>query len=238
MAKEARSLGVGAVVGGSTEINDFCDITAVASVNGAPAKDLAEYSDTDTKEYENAGNNDKMMSLVLKARGGDAEAFGDLYTTVWQDLYRYAYYYLGNREDAEDAVQEAAAEAYKGIGKLKHAQAFKSWIFTITVVCCKRRVSTLIRQREQAQLDDFPSLCSDEELASDVEMALEMRKAILSLKPEEKTVVLLAVVGGYKSHEIAEVLHMSGGGVRSKLSRALKKLKDNKEISQFIDEEV
>lgn len=70
-------------------------------------------------------------SLAARARDGDAQAFGDLYAMVWRDLYRFAYYYLGNEEDAEDAVQETAMEAYKGISRLKDPAAFKGWIFTI-----------------------------------------------------------------------------------------------------------
>lgn len=162
--------------------------------------------------------------LAARARDGDAAAFGDLYAAVWKDLYRFAYYYLGNGEDAEDAVQETVLEAYKGIGRLKEPAAFKSWIFTILLACCKRRVGGLIRRREQVQLEERPDLAED---GGEESMALstELRAALSQLKPEERRVVLLSVIMGYKSHEIGEILHMSSGGVRSKLSRALHKLR-------------
>ena len=168
--------------------------------------------------------------LVARAREGDPAAFGELYADVWKDLYRFAYYYLGNAEDAEDAVQETVLEAYKGIGRLKEPAAFKGWIFTILTACCKRRVGGLIRRREQVQLEERPELTADagEEGMS---LSMELREALLQLKPEERRVVLMKVMMGYKSHEIAEILHMSSGGVRSKLSRALQKLRGYLETS-------
>ena len=57
----------------------------------------------------------------------------ELYQAVYQDLYRLAYYYLGNAADAEDAVQEAALSAYENFRKLKNQEAFRPWIFKILV---------------------------------------------------------------------------------------------------------
>lgn len=164
-------------------------------------------------------------SLAARAKEGDVQAFGDLYALVWRDLYRFAYYYLGNAEDAEDAVQETAVEAYKGIRHLKEPAAFKGWIFAILTACCKRKVSTLIRRREQVQLEDRPDLSSEMDEGQLLQMALETREALAALSPDERAVVLLSLTGGYKSHEIARLLHMSSGGIRSKLSRALVKLR-------------
>lgn len=164
-------------------------------------------------------------ALAARAKEGDAQAFGDLYATVWRDLYRFAYYYLGNPEDAEDAVQETAVEAYRGIGKLKEPAAFRGWIFAILTVCCKRRVGTLIKRRGQVQLEERPDLSDDTDQSEVMSLSLELREAMERLTAEERTVVLLSVTEGYKSHEIAAMLHMTGGGVRSKLSRALKKMR-------------
>ena len=58
-------------------------------------------------------------ALVLQAKAGDDSAFASLYETVWQDLYKSAFYILGNREDAMDVVSETFLEAYRGIRKLR-----------------------------------------------------------------------------------------------------------------------
>ena len=59
--------------------------------------------------------NDDFIEQVQRAAAGDAAAFGVLYEQVYTDLYRYALYALGSREEAEDAVQETALEAFRGL---------------------------------------------------------------------------------------------------------------------------
>ena len=66
------------------------------------------------------------------------EGFLKLYGEVYQDLYRFACYYLGNPQDAEDAVQDAALAAWKHFGELKREEAFRAWIFQILVNICRR----------------------------------------------------------------------------------------------------
>ena len=66
------------------------------------------------------------------------EEFRRLYETVYQDLYRLAYYYLGNAADAEDAVQDTALAAWRSFGSLKRKEAFRAWILQILVNTCRR----------------------------------------------------------------------------------------------------
>ena len=76
---------------------------------------------------------DKTTALAKRAMHGNADAFGELYTQFSDGMYRYALYHLGSREAAQDAVQEAALEAYKSIGKLRNASAAKSWLSLIHI---------------------------------------------------------------------------------------------------------
>ena len=69
--------------------------------------------------------------LVEGAKKGDGECFSQLYELVQDDLYKYALYALGNAHDAEDVVAETFLEAFRGISKLREADAFKGWIFKI-----------------------------------------------------------------------------------------------------------
>ena len=149
--------------------------------------------------------------------------FSRLYGTVWQDLYRYAYYYLGNTEDAEDAVQEAALRGFKGLSGLRDHDAFRGWMFHILSVCCKRKVSELIQIRRGKTGNDELETLSEEN--TDLEVAIMLRERIAGLKPDDRQLVLLSVVGGYKSGEIAEILHLTAGNVRSRLSRILGRLR-------------
>ena len=77
--------------------------------------------------------------LIERAIAGDKDAFCALYDLYKDKLYRYAYYRLGNREDAEDAVSECILSAWKQIGILRSSAAFQTWIFRILSRCCARR---------------------------------------------------------------------------------------------------
>ena len=64
--------------------------------------------------------------LVEDSVNGDVGAFGELYEVIYKDLYRFCYYYIPNKDEAADIVQEVAIDAFKGIEKLKDKTSFKS----------------------------------------------------------------------------------------------------------------
>lgn len=105
--------------------------------------------------------NDDFIEQVQRAAAGDAAAFGVLYEQVYTDLYRYALYALGSREEAEDAVQETALEAFRGLHGLRQPDAFRGWMFTILSARCNRHIRGLIRRREETDLDACPLACPD-----------------------------------------------------------------------------
>ena len=152
-----------------------------------------------------------------------AALFTQLYSAVWQDLYRYAYYVLGNRMDAEDALQEAALRGYSGLQTLRGMESFKAWMFKILSVCCKRRLTQIINIRRTEQSDEILAAVPAEDAA--LGCAMELRERLAELSPDDRCIVVLSIVGGYKSNEIAAVFNISAGTVRSRLSRALGKLR-------------
>ena len=93
--------------------------------------------------------------LVEGAKKGDSECFSQLYELVQDDLYKYALYALGNAHDAEDVVAETFLEAFRGISKLREADAFKGWIFKILSIRIKRRISRYVKEKNQLQIEDF-----------------------------------------------------------------------------------
>ena len=163
--------------------------------------------------------NDDFIEQVQRAAAGDAAAFGVLYEQVYTDLYRYALYALGSREEAEDAVQETALEAFRGLHGLRQPDAFRGWMFTILSARCNRHIRGLIRRREETDLDACPLACPD--FAGDRDTALRLRAAIADLGPEDRRLVLLSVVGGYSGKEIAALLGRPEGTLRSRLHSSL-----------------
>ena len=128
-----------------------------------------------------------------------------------------------SREEAEDAVQETALEAFRGLHGLRQPDAFRGWMFTILSARCNRHIRGLIRRREETDLDACPLACPD--FAGDRDTALRLRAAIADLGPEDRRLVLLSVVGGYSGKEIAALLGRPEGTLRSRLHRTLKKLR-------------
>ena len=145
------------------------------------------------------------------------EQFLELYESVYKDMYRLAYYYLGNSQDAEDAVSETVLKAYEKFSSLRKKEAFKSWIFKILVNQCR----TYLRKK---MIKGTEELVGEPAIEPKLEDDMVTQELLSALSDEERQIVVLAVFGGYKGEEIAKILHMKHSTVRSKYRRALKKL--------------
>lgn len=165
----------------------------------------------------------ELSGLITDAKHGDAEAFGRLYGYIYQDLYHYALYRLGSCEEAEDAVQETALEAFRGIGNLKNVDAFRSWMFTILSARCNRHIHILVQQRNQTPLEDCELPIND--FAGETDISCHLREVIRALPKEDQQLVLLSVIGGFSGKEIAAIMNRPQGTLRSRLHRTLKKLR-------------
>lgn len=160
--------------------------------------------------------------LVSKARKGDADAFGELYSIFASDMYRFAYYYTSSTQLAEDAVGDAVLSAFQNIGKLKNSASFKPWIFKILFNCCKQKQKEKMISSTQTELSAIENTVSTQ---TDYYLHIDLRLALDSLSDEEREIVIIAFACKYKSEEIAEMLKLNANTVRSKLSRAAAKLR-------------
>jgi RNA polymerase sigma factor, sigma-70 family len=165
------------------------------------------------------------LELVRQAKQGDADAFACLYQEVYEDLYRFAVYTLKDPVDAQDAVSEAVTDAFASVRKLRRADAFKRWIFQILSVKCRRKL------RDYANADAQLSKELSEQLAApgssgDAAEQLAVRLLFWELAAEDRMIIAMHLFAGYTSKEIARQLHMNENTVRSRESRALKKMKE------------
>jgi len=167
-----------------------------------------------------------VLEWIEKAKNGDREAYGELYGLLWQDLYKTAYYTLGNSNDAEDAVAETFLEGFKGIRDLRSPEAFRSWMFKILSARCKRKIKTYYTARSSVSFDDLEttgmSIASHD---ADTDEIVQLQTALSRLSPQERQITVLFSVEGYKIAEIAEMLDLPQGTVSSKIHRTLKKLR-------------
>lgn len=159
--------------------------------------------------------------LVSQAVTGDKEAFAGLYTLYKDSLYRYAFFKLGDPQYAQDAVSACIVSAYEGIGGLRSAGAFRAWIFRILHRCCLKLIEEKAAQNNRADVSELDSMEAEQGGIS-----LDIAEALNVLTPEDRDIVLLAVVAGYNSSEIADLIGLKPATVRSRLARGLKKMRD------------
>ncbi len=160
--------------------------------------------------------------LVLRCQQGEAEAF-ELLVRLWQEpLLLFAWRYLGQEADARDAVQETWVAAMKGLNRLQHPSLFVSWLFRMmTNKCIDQLRRRQLEQRHLAQVD------SRTEASDPSQENPSLRQAIRRLPNEHKILVLLRFEQGLQIGQIAAVLNLPEGTVKSRLHRALAQLRDN-----------
>ena len=141
----------------------------------------------------------------------------------WRDdLYRYAFWLCRDPHLADDVVQEAMLRAFRSLDSLKEEAVVKTWLLTIV-----RREHARVYERKRLETRDIDDLsAADAALIatgddSDVE---DMRQAILRLADEYREPLVLQVLMGLSTAEIAEALELKQGAVLTRLHRARKKL--------------
>lgn len=159
------------------------------------------------------------LQQVKKAKNGDTKAFAWLYQQIYPDMYRFALYTLRDKEDAEDAVSEAVADAFAAILKLRSEESFKSWMFKILSNKCKNKLKEYANKTLE-----LPEDIEEKASGQQVEEAALVRKIFFELGEEERLIISMHLFAGYTSREMAELLHINENTIRSKESRALKKL--------------
>lgn len=174
-------------------------------------------------------NKEEITAHVLLAKNGDTASFCKLYELYYKDMYRFAYYMLGNEQDSEDVISETVLDAFTGIKNLKHPSKFKSWIFQILSTKCKRQLAVYVKNREHIKEDVPEDILATED--HPYAAALDVRSAFSALNDTEKMIISLMVFAGYNSRETAKIMKSTEGTIRSAKSRAFTKM------SQYLKED-
>ena len=164
--------------------------------------------------------------LVLAAREGSQEAFSHLVTRYMRPAFLMAVSIVGNREDAEDAAQEAFVAALERLEECRKPESFRAWFLTIV----RNRARNIVRRERVRAGERLPAGLPDEggdplRSAERGELRARLVEALERIPPVEREIVLLHDLEGWKHREIAEALGLPSGTVRSHLHRARKKLR-------------
>ncbi len=148
--------------------------------------------------------------------------FESLVKSFYQPLYRYAYWSTKNKAVAEDLVQETFTRAWKNINQLKEVKSAKPWLFTIL-----NRENARRFERKQLPVVEMTEEWQLEQLAdkkNDIDTML-MRRAIFKLAENYRQPLVLQVIAGLTTDEIANVLKLNSNTVSTRLFRARAELK-------------
>ena len=142
----------------------------------------------------------------------------------YERLYRFAYSYVSNEQDAMDIVQEAAYKAIRSCETLKNEEYIVTWLFSIV----RNLALNLQKKRKREQPGLIEELLEAQEknqlqLEPDYDVGLE--EALAVLEEKERTIIVLRFFEEKKLSEIAEIMGENVNTVKSKLYRALQKLK-------------
>ena len=172
----------------------------------------------------------KQERLVKKAQKGNDKAYLTLFQQYEADIYRMAYVYVKNKDDALDLVQEVAYQSFKKIGTLKNPEFFKTWLMKITINCALNLINVNKKVIPLSLGFEEHNGSEDEDIALNV----SLQKIIDTLKEDEKSVILLKYYDDRTLKEISEILNIPLGTTKSVLYRALDKLRQNlKEVGNY-----
>jgi RNA polymerase sigma-70 factor, ECF subfamily len=168
--------------------------------------------------------------LVHRAKRGDVEAYEEL-VRMHQDLAaRTAYVITGQSADAQDAVQEALVKAYRALGRFREGSPFRPWLLRIVANeaisrrrSTRRQANLAVRAAEGRPSDD--AVPSPEGAALAQERHAEVVAAVSRLRPEERLVIAYRYWFDLSEAEMAEALGCPRGTVKSRLFRALARLR-------------
>ncbi|MBA4376729.1 MAG: RNA polymerase subunit sigma-24 [Anaerolinea sp.] len=167
------------------------------------------------------------MDLIKRSQAGDVEAFADLFHQYKNLVYKTVYLMLDSAYEAEDVLQEVFLQVHRSLSTFEPSKgAFTTWLHRVTVNHClnrqrKRRLLTIgLEQAHHLALTEHPSW------QDRLEEEEAVRQALSRLSEKLRTVVILRHYLDLSYAEIAQILNIPIGTVKSRLDLALKTLRN------------
>ncbi len=185
--------------------------------------------------WENSAEADR--GLVVRARAGDHEAFGEIVRAHQRKVYGVALRMTRRHEVADDIAQETFIRAYRNLARFELGRPLAPWLKRIAINLAINHLNGVARREQSLYTDDQPAgpqknpssgfTGSDplSTLESNERMAA-LERAMKRLSPDHRAVLILKVEEGMRYQDIAEALEISQGTVMSRLFRARQKLKE------------
>ena len=169
--------------------------------------------------------------LIQRMKSGDRASFDEIYEKYHIPLFRCAYLICGNREDAEDVLQNTFVTCWLCIGQLRNEESFRYWIFRIMAQAARKKAKEHSRQlpdeyivdrMDQIQVRNGMEAADEYERSTDKTM---LKTAISALDHTSREIIVLYYYEEMSVKEVAKTLGILEGTVKSRLYFARKKLK-------------
>ena len=168
---------------------------------------------------------DKTAGLILRARNGDADAFVELMERNKQSMYKTAKAWLSQEEDVADAISETILDCFEHLDTLREPRYFKTWLVRILINNC----SNIRRQNQRSGPAADPEIWDRNDAARVGNSAPEDNRVFLEypepLNEEDRRLMILFYVWGFRTREIAKLLHLQEATVKARLQRGREKIK-------------
>jgi RNA polymerase sigma-70 factor, ECF subfamily len=164
-------------------------------------------------------------ALIRQARAGDADAVETLVRGNWDAAHRTAFLIVQDTAAAEDIAQEALLAAVRAIDRFDRRRPFRPWLHRIVV----NRSLDWVRARDRRAEVSSELAPAAGEASSGAERSEDLMAALAGLDPDDRALVVLRHVLGYRSSELAGVLDVPAATVRTRLARALQRLRSQLE---------
>jgi RNA polymerase sigma-70 factor (ECF subfamily) len=173
------------------------------------------------------------LELVERHRIGDVQAFDEIYARFETMVYNLALRLSGDPEEAADLTQETFLRVYRHLGRFEGRSALKTWIFRIALNHCRERLSRFRppMQPLQDETEERGAALSDphrgpEELAVAADESRRVAAALARVPAVFREAVILRDLEGLAYQEIAEILRVRVGTVRSRIARGRDQLRE------------
>ena len=165
------------------------------------------------------------IKLVKQAKNGDKSAFEQLFLLEKEYLYKCAFLYTKNREDALDLVQNCILKCMVSIRELREPKYFRTWMTKIMINCFNNES---VKKRKYVLLEK--EVLKEENTALSEEEKMDLYHAIDHLKFPYKEIIVQHYFASNKLTEIAEMLDMPIGTVKAYHSKSKAKLREMMEV--------
>ncbi|MBI5668889.1 MAG: sigma-70 family RNA polymerase sigma factor [Chloroflexi bacterium] len=170
--------------------------------------------------------------LIHRARRGDGAAWETLVQSHQEAVFRLAYLLLGDAGDAEDVAQETFIRAFRFLAQFDTSRRWRPWLFSIAANLARNRRRAAGRYFAHLRRFAYHSpdnITDPEREAARHSNAQALWQAIRQLDPADQEIIYLRYFLELSVDETAEALHVAAGTVKSRLHRALKRLRDQVE---------